>query len=314
MTDADNVRRGPDAIDDEAWRWVLIMTSGHATPNDIAELERWCKRSARHAEAYAEADKTWHLFGPAIKNVTREATIGRRTVLGGMLAASAAGAAFVVARPPFGLWPSLGQLTSDYRTATGEQFRIALTDRASVDMNTRTSLNIRPTANDGNRVELIAGEAAIATNSKPIEVIAANGRAWADAAQFNVRYDGPEVCVSCLAGVVQVAQQGRSVSIEQKQQITYTADGFGVVASVDPAVVAGWQQGELFFEDEPLAQVVKEVNRYRPGRIVLLNDTLGQRRFTAHVKLNRLDVVITELQLTFGARVTSLPGGLVLIS
>ena len=84
--------------------------------------------------------------------------------------------------------------------------------------------------------------------------------------------------------------------------------------NVDPAIVAAWRDGELLFQNEPLARVIEEVNRYRPGRIILVNEALGQRRFTAQFKLDRLEVVITQLKATFGARVVSLPGGVVLVS
>ena len=212
------------------------------------------------------------------------------------------------------MWPSVTELAADYRTAPGEQRQIALADNISVEMNTRTSLNIRPPSGESNRIELIAGEAAVATRSQMIEVTAGNGRALASIAKFSVRYDGPNVCVTCLDGFVEVAQQGRPVTIKRNEQITYSAQGFGQMKSVDAAVVTGWREGDLYFQDEPLSRVIDEVNRYRSGRIVLMNDALGQRRFTARFKLDRLEVVVAQLQATFGARVTSLPGGVVLVS
>jgi len=325
MTDPSAPDIGPEMLRGEAWDWVLRLTSGHATESDMAALERWRAQSPHHDKAFVDARERWRSFGPAVENVARQdaavrfasekarAAIGRRAFLGGAIAASAAGVAFLMVRPPLDLWPSVGELTADYRTSPGEQRRIALADQVSVELNTRTSLNIQAGANADARIELLSGEAAVTTKSKPIELTAAGGRVWADAAQFNVRCDATEASITCLTGTVQAEYRGQSVTIREKQQISYTANGFGPMAAIDPSLVTGWRKGDLFFQDEPLSRVIEELNRYRPGRIILINAALGQRRFTAHFKLDRLDAVFTQLQAAFGTRVTTLPGGIVLL-
>lgn len=327
MTDAD-VRHGEgEAVRREAWDWVLRLTSGDATPVDVAELERWCARSPLHAEAFARASGRWRTFGPAIANVAQRGQlalsappqraplrVGRRAFLGGLLAASAAGAAIAVVQPPLGLWPSAGEFAADYRTAPGEQRQLVVAENLSVEMNTRTSLNVRAAGPERDRIELISGEAAIATRARPVEVIAGSGVLTADRASFNVRADGVNVCVTCLEGIVVLTQGGPSVSLGKDQQITYAAHGFGAPATVDVGIVTGWRDGDLYFQNEPLAHVIDEINRYRSGKILLVNRELGHRRFTAHFKLARIDAVVGQLQAAFGARVTPLPGGIVLVS
>lgn len=307
----------------EAWRWVLLLTSGDATRADIAALKLWCARSALHAEAFARASGRWRALGPAIEvragqsigipaaGAQASRRIGRRAFLGGALAASTVAAVVAIRRPPFGLWPSFDEIAADYRTGTGERHRVALADGGAVEMNTRTSLNLRKA---GDRLELITGEAAVATAAHAIEVIAGDGRVRADTAQFNVRYDGTAVCVTCLSGTVEVEQRGRSITMRQEQQVSYADGNLGAAMAIDPAVVSGWQHGDLWFKNEPLANVIDEVNRYRPGRIVLMNDELGRRRVTAHFKLDRLELVMVQLRETFGARIVPLTGGIVLVS
>lgn len=327
MTAANSSKDELEALKREAWTKLLHVTSGHASKADLAALKLWCAQSPRHAEAFAQVSGRWRVFGKAIENVAQaepalgtethartRAPIGRRAFLVGALGASAAGAAVMIARPPMELWPSLGEFAADYRTATGERRRIALAERASVDMNTRTSLNVRAGSGGGDQIELIGGEAAFATRSRPVEVIAGSGRAWADNAQFSIRRNGSDICVTCLDGSVDIRQDGRSATLQKKQQVVYDDRSLGQVQSADPVTVTAWREGELLFQNEPLARVVDEINRYRPGRIILVNEALGQRRFTAQFRLDRLDVVITQLKATFGARVVSLPGGVVLVS
>lgn len=327
MTAGDRSKSELESLRREAWIKLLHLTSGHASKADVAALKIWCAQTPRHAEVFAQVSGRWRVLGAAIENVAQtghpmragtdasaRAPIGRRALLVGALSASAAGAAIMITRPPMGLWPSLGELAADYRTVTGERRHIALDERASLDMNTRTTLNVRPASGGGDQIELIGGEAAFATRSKPVEVLAGNGRAWADDAQFSVRRNGSDICVTCLEGFVHVQQEGRSATLQKKQQVIYDDRNLGQVQNVDPIIVTAWREGELLFQNERLARVIEEVNRYRPGRIILVNDALGQRRFTAQFKLDRLEVVITQLKATFGARVVSLPGGVVLVS
>jgi transmembrane sensor len=327
MTVVESSKGELESLRREAWTKLLNITSGHASKADVAALKAWCAQSPRHAEAFAQVSGRWRAFGIAIENVAQTGRpmhagadagmrmpIGRRAFLVGALGASAVGAAVMITRPPMGLWPSLGDLAADYRTVTGERRRIALAERASVDMNTRTSLNVRAASGGGDQIELIGGEAAFATRSRPVEVIAGNGRALADDAQFSVRRNGSDICVTCLEGFVHVRQEGHSTTLQMRQQVAYNDRNLSHVQNVDPAIVAAWREGELLFQNEPLARVIEEVNRYRPGRIILVNEALGQRRFTAQFKLDRLEIVITQLKATFGARVVSLPGGVVLVS
>ncbi|MES2032171.1 MAG: FecR domain-containing protein [Pseudomonadota bacterium] len=331
MTRSDEGQGESDMLRQDAWNWVLRLTSGDATQADLKDLKSWCARSSLHAEAFAQASGRWRSFGPALENAVRQQSpgrgavafaprtlagqaMGRRAFLGGALAASAAGAAFVAVRPPLGLWPSVTELAADYRTAAGEQRRIALADSGSVEMNTRTSLNLVADPAGTDRIELIVGEAAVSTRAKAVAVIAGNGRATADAASFSVRCDGSNVSVTCLEGVVEVTRHGRATTLRQNQQIAYAADKIGPLVSVEAAVVTGWRDGELYFRNEPLSHVIEEVNRYRSGRIFLMNESLGQRRFTARFKLDRLETVVAQLEAAFGARVTKLPGAVIVIS
>lgn len=314
----------------EAWDWVLRLTSGDASKAELVDLERWCARSPLHSGAFVEANDRWQSFGPALENMARQPvgqslavltaikpavpSMRRRAFLGGALATSVAGAAFVVARPPLGLWPSVTEMAADYRTATGEQRRIALADTGAVEMNTRTSLNLSADPAGIDRIDLITGEAAFATRAKGVAVTAGHGRTTADAANFTVRCEAPNVTVTCVEGDVSVTLQGAAMTLRKNQQVAYAAGRLGPLVSVEAALVTGWREGELYFKDEPLSRVIDEVNRYRVGHIFLMNESLGRRRYTARFKLDRLESVVTQLEAAFGARVTKLPGAILVIS
>lgn len=97
-------------------------------------------------------------------------------------------------------------------------------------------------------------------------------------ARFSLRNTDQQVCVTCLDGAVDVAIDGRNLRLEAGQQITYDARQIGNVQTVDTAAVMNWRQQVLVFNGATLSQMIDEINRYRPGMLLLLNRELGQRR------------------------------------
>ncbi len=302
--------------------WVVQIATGDASDAELREFERWRSATPQHAEAYAQAERLWRMLEAPLQAAGRQSgkasaartrAIGRRGFVGGGIAASvvAAGGAMLV-RPPLRLWPSLSELASDYRTTVGEQRKLDLAGGVSVEMNTRTSLNIDASRPDQQRIELVEGEAAVTAGATPVRVRAGGGSVAAANAQFVVRCDAAGVQVTCLAGRVDIAVAGKDADIGARQQIGYGHD-LGTVVSVDPFVAAGWRDGMLVFENKPLAFVIDEINRYRPGRIVLTNAELGRRQVSARFRLARLDAVATQFREVFGAKVTTLAGGIVIV-
>ncbi len=318
------------AVKDQAMVWITRLASGHATEADAEALRRWRDASAAHRQAFAEAKLLWEVLGPAAEDAQRATPrqtmgstagsirLGRRAVMGGALAAaSVAAVGYVGAKPPFRLWPSLGELRADYRTMTGERRQLALADDISLILNTQTSIGVGSTSPAARVIELISGEAAISTRAMDqtrFDVVAANGRTSAIAARFDLRRDDATVRVTCLDGGVNVTCHDRSLTVPPGHQVTYDAQGLRDVAPVDTAVVTAWQQGQLIFRHEPLARVIAEVNRYRPGRILLLNTQMGERDVVATFHLNRIDEVVTHLAQAFNMRARFLPGDLVVLS
>jgi len=317
------------ALEREALAWLVRITDEDATAAERTALAAWQSQSRAHAAALERARGLWGALPPAIDGLLRSGAlqpdeiersqarpIGRRTFLGGAVAAAAAAAGYLVVRPPLELWPSLSELAADYRTGIGQRRDIVIADSVPVAMNTQTCIALRPAMPGLDRFELITGEAAIdATMMKgnAVQVIAGDGSATATAANFSVRCDGSVTSVTCVAGNVRVAVADQEVFLGASQQVVYQRGGLGAVTAVDPTVVTAWRSGYLMFRKEPLDRVIAEVNRYRPGRIVLLDAALGRGLVTARFKLDRLDDVMTQVHEVFGARVRTLPGGLVLI-
>ena len=329
MNDSDAHHDHLDQVEREALGWLQLLVSGDVTVGDLRALEQWRSSSPSHEKAFARTSRMWAALTPAARNVVERSgepmltgravhprrLMTRRAVFGAT--AVAATAAYVVARPPVELWPSLQELAADYRTGVGERRRLTVTGGASVELNTRTSINVQATNGLIDRIELITGEAAItagAGTKTAVEVVAGDGTARAGNGRFNIRRDGHAVGITCLDGEVHIECRGRAMSLQPRHQITYTAQELGVVRAVDPTQVSAWQDGLLIFRDTPLVEVIDEVNRYRPGRVILLNPDLGRRSVNARFQVDRIDDVLVLVRQIFDAQVRSLPGGLVLLS
>lgn len=311
MSDADLLQR-------QAQAWVVRLDSGRATGEDASAFKAWCAQSREHANAFTQARGVWQQMGPAARSLAQSESrraahraapafsAGRRAFLGGALAASAA---YLAWRPPLGWWPSMAELAADYHTATGEQRSVALANGAQLQLNTQTRVNIAAASS----VELLQGEAQVSVGAGQRVVLrAGGGEVRGEGAAFNVRHTDSDVCVTCLRGRVTVARAGNDAALEAGQQLTYGERGIGAAQPADAAAVNAWRHRQLVFRRARLDQVVAEVNRYRPGKLILGDQALARREVQASFSLDRLDDVVALIRDVYGASVTRLPGGIVL--
>ncbi|MFU6992867.1 FecR family protein [Pseudomonas paraeruginosa] len=321
MTASDSAAAETGDLRREAQAWVISLTSGRVTQGDARAFRQWCARSPEHLRAFVEARDLWQTLGSAAalplepRAVARVATrtprrFGRRWFVGGALAASVA---------LFALRPSLlgqGLGGADYVTAVGEQRQVQVSGGTRIEMNTRTRLNVRRNREQQETIEPLSGEAEIIASHPPqsgLRVLA--GSAWLSAsrARFNVRSNDDVCVVTCLEGRVVLDHLGQRLDLEAGQQLTFDERRNGPPVPFDAAEVMAWRERMLVFNDVPLATLIDEINRYRPGMLLLLDKALGRRRVQARFSLDQLADVATLIRDAYGIEVTRLPGGVVLL-
>lgn len=321
------VRRDPAVADigAQARAWVRLLATGRPTTEDAQAFRQWREQSPAHAQAWTQASREWKEVGevaeafrmrhPHAAARTAPARPERRWFLGA--AASAAGALGVAAmvRPPMGLWPSWSELGADYRTATGEQRDISLDGQVRLALNTQTSVAVHA-GGELARIELIAGEAAVQNpRPQPLEILAGEGRIRLAVGGVEVRrMAGDRVRVLCTDGAAELRHPLRTVALQAREEIAYDA---ATVGQPSHRAVAGigsaWRRGMVAFDDTPLAAAVEEINRYRPGRVVLVGEQLAQQRISGRFRIGALDQAIVQIQQLYGAEVRRL-GDVVLLS
>ncbi len=325
-----------DQIEREAVTWVRKLVSGEMEPEDVVGLQLWRARSREHETAFVEMKRVWRKVDAAGRSAfepdenfirelddlgRRRKTMNRRAVLGGGVATLTAASVYAIANPPYGLWPSLAELTADYRTGTGEQRNVTFAGDVTICLNTQTSLAVRAAQGEEDRIELIAGEASFAAPkrvARPFVVLAADGRTIAHSGRFDVRYTASNarsaVSVTCLEGAARIERGTDVAELRPGQRVSYDLTGLGQIAAVDSEAASEWQRGIVEFRDTPLANAIEEINRYRPGRIILMNEALSQKQLSGRFRIDQMNQILEQLQRAFSAKLQQLPGGIVLLS
>lgn len=317
----------PADLHEQAWNWLRLLASGDAREVDAQRLRRWVQSSPAHRAAYSEVKQRWDaLQAPArellraqpqaVALAQRRAPPGGRRALLGAAMGAAAVAGMAVVHPPLGLWPTPGEWSADERTAAGEQRTLALSDGGHVTLNTRTSARRQTDGGQLVGLDLIAGEAAVDLRGagRAFAVVAGVGRSLVESGRLEVRHLQGKVCVTCLEGAVRVEHPAGTVQLQAGQQTVYGASAVGGVARIDTEMVSAWRQGMLVFHQTRLADALEEINRYRPGRVLLMNDAARNKPVSGRFATASLDLALWQLQEAFGLRARSLPGGLLVLS
>lgn len=315
---------GLDPLLREGIDWIVRRASGRFTPDDQAELSRWRARSPDHDAAYREASALGALMRDvgyeiaserAAQVVTplRRPMVSRRAMITGAVAASVAGV--VMVGHSLDLLPNFGGRTPDYATTTGERRTIQLAQGLTLELDAMTSIALDRSV--ANRLELLEGRAEVQARLAPragVIVVAGDGEVSAHDARFDVRLDDRSVCVTCLEGEVMVAKGPDRASLGPRQQLVYSDASFGEPALIDPELVTAWRNGQLIFQQAPLSEVVREINRYREGRVVIASASVGRRPVNGIFFTDRIDDAIGQIQQITGARASRLPGDIVVLS
>lgn len=328
-----------DKLFDEALGWVAHLKAGEPTAADLEAFKSWRGQTNAHEEALKAALRIFELAGLAARTLPdkgglpadggdkeqpgpargqlgptapRSRRLSRRLVVIGAIATAGA---YGSVRPPLGLWPSWREFRADYRTGKGERRKLTIAEGISLELGTETSIAVKSVADEA-RVELISGQAFVAARSAfmPLVLIAGGGRVTTSDGSFDGRCLEGTVTVTCLGGTVTVERGGTATPLARGQQLTYSDSGLQPPVAVDPDRVSSWQSGQLLFRDQPLTSVVAEINRYRPGWIIITSGALNDRLVNATLDVDRLDDFFAQVEQLFGARITRLPGGIVVIS
>jgi transmembrane sensor len=206
----------------------------------------------------------------------------------------------------------LGNRVQHYATGPSERRQIELPDGSNITLGARTEISTHYTA--GRRVIFLdrgEGWFSVAHDSRrPFEVFAGERVIRAIGTQFDVRRERDpnldRTTVTVDSGTVEVAPPPRETVVYHDkgspspsssnrpraiparlvkgQELTYEAGGRqGSVTTADLSAVSAWKEGRLEYRQNPLRDVIVQVNRYSEKPIEIADDAAGELPFSGTV-------------------------------
>lgn len=293
-----------------AWLGQINQQPAHAQG---AAFKRWLLADPAHPRAWREAQALWQQVGEPAARLAGEDAPALQAYLRAMQrpqrrwparVAGLALAASVVLSVALGAgWhPAnwVDDLGADYVASVGELKALTLPDQSQLVLDADSAIDV-DFSHGQRRVQVRRGAVffEVSHTGAPFTVQADGGEVCVMGTQFEVRRQAQGTTVTVLSGKVGVtpASGKAQALLTAGQQVGYSHGVAGAVHGVDSANQLAWRQGWLNYYQVPLAQVVDDLARHYPGRIVLLDDTLAARKvsgsFPANDPLAALDALGT---------------------
>lgn len=298
-------RYGDDARRDDAAAWVVRLEAGDLGEAEALAFDTWLSSTPANtvafdaalavSQAYAAADAEV-LHGLSERRVAMP--VGRRAVLG-MGAVAAAVALAVVVAPQVS-----ASRTESYITAKGERRTVKLADGSTIDLNGGTHLTLTLDRH-GRRVALAGGQAVfdVAHDARrPFLVAAGDRTVRVVGTQFDVRRLGGKLSVTVARGAVEVRPSlgvtGQAYRLHPGQRLDHVEGApLARVAPAEPGEVLGWRSGRLVYRQQPLSDVVADLNQQFSTPIRVEDPDLAATPISGVLILDDQAAVIRRLAL-----------------
>lgn len=306
----------PDpAMIERAALWAASFATDEATQADRDACEAWCREDPRHRLAMERMRGFDRQFGEAgeLEREALETVLGRRSAKWSGSGRRLSGLALGMILLAGGGWLAAQSLTvralfPDYATALGEQKAVTLADGSGVILDTGAALDFRRIG-EMRTVSLFRGQvlARVAQDkAHPFIVGTRDGTATAHGTAFVVRRDEDATTVTVIESAVRVClaapRADRCADLLPGERARMGGGRLARLSRVDPEMAAAWSEGWLAADDEPVAQVLEELNRYRTRPVRFSRGVLDEYRVSGSFPLadpdRALDGIVRSTGLT----------------
>ncbi|MGK6353851.1 FecR family protein [Sphingomonas sp. DT-207] len=283
--------KSTDRVEEAAAAWDARLRGARASFRDRRAFHAWLEEDPEHRATHDRLQTALsalraHADLPELSALRDEARFSvhenRRRRLATMLTAAAAAVLlciFVFATQTERGAELAGRIADDsiYATSLHERTRVTLDDGSVVTLDAGTRLAARFGAARRD-ITLLAGHALfqVAKDPKRPFVVQAGGRTiTALGTVFDVRVSPEELRVTLAEGVVAVrpASQGRGARQQilkpNQQLIARTGASAPELRVVDTDKAVSWADGQVFFDNEPLASAAQQMNQYSHQKITV---------------------------------------------
>lgn len=329
MDDDDDLNR-EDNLFAEANRWFFRLQAEDVSAAEKQQFSQWLNDDPSHAKAWNDVHALMYsLRGPAQAfynarvNGRRRPQSPRHGTLTRPTRGSSLALRWVAACLTVGIGITayvqgpvlLDRWGADYVTIAGERQSITLADGTRVELNTDTAVKT-DMAGAERRVTVLRGEAFfdIAKDARPFVVNTRYGETRDIGTAFSVQKGSSNSTVMVESGIVDVkAMLGPSTTVRLTagQTVNYGTEGISVPRKADLDRDLAWRRGQIVFHQEKLSSVVTKLNRYRSGRIVIVNPWIADEPVSGTFNIDQPDGPIAALEEVLGVKATYLTSYLV---
>ena len=314
---------------EQADYWLTLLESPLANAEHRRDFQAWLDSEPAHRVAWQKAQIFWQRLDDFSDDQVAEIEQGlaehTSTVTNGNVVKLPARRRFAINLLPIAAslllaavlnFAFMGGYFADYRTAMAQQQLLQLDDGSTVLLNTASSLSVDYSA--AARNVSLNGEAyftVAADPSRPFTVHTAGGEVRALGTAFDVKQIDDDLSVIVYEHAVRVvSKQGQVVErLQQGQRVSYYDGQLDAIESVNLRQAKAWQRRQLIFAGQPLAQVVEELNRYRSGRIVILDKDLAAHRVTGVFDTREPEQALITIEKILGLQEWRLTDALVVL-
>ncbi len=328
MNRSDSIIPTP-AQEQAAFAWLSLL---HDRPSagDQLTFSQWLRADPAHAEAYAQAQVVWELSESPARTLADEEALALQGFLDAMDrprrpqllrwsgALAMAACLLLMVSLGSGWQPQrwIDDLGADYVSAPGEIRTVTLADQSQVTLDADSAIAVDFSRGERHvQLRRGAGFFTVTHTGEPFVVEAEKGQALVLGTQFEVRLQPHGAQVTVLSGRVGVTAErgGEQQILTAGQQVAYADGAAEKLHAVDSEAQLAWRQGWLTYYKSTLADVVEDLRRYYPGRIVLLNDELAARKVSGSFPSKDPQAVLSSLQGVLGFEQHQVLGHLIIL-
>nr|WP_172338966.1 FecR domain-containing protein [Novosphingobium sp. SG751A] len=302
----------------QAAYWAAQLATDEATQDDRDACEAWCQENPLHRltmERMRGIDVQFEGTDSIGREVI-ETVVERRSHKTGRWGGLALGLLLLGG----GGWLTAQTMAvrtwfPDYETARGEQRRVTLADGSAIAIDTDAALSFRR-SHDRRAVTLFRGQIlARVTKDKtrPFIVETIEGSATAKGTAFVVRRDDDATTVTVIESHVRACPAKASAAdcadLWPGDRVRMTQGKLVRLGPVDPDAAAGWAQGWLAADDQPVVGVLRELNRYRAQPVGFDAAALSGVRVSGSYPLADPDRALEGIVRSTGLRLSRAPDG-----
>ena len=299
-----------DVAAEQAAHWIVRLSADDAAERDMAQagFAAWKAADPLHATVAAGMENLLRQLNavrepaggdhrPARAALAAIAQKRPRQRLRQLAAASAVavlvltGALVISERPAY--------LLADLRSPTGQWQTHTLADGSRLTLGSDSAVNVRFNAGE-RHVELVRGDILVDVAKdaqRPFIVDSKQAAIRALGTRFAVRREDGATILSMLESkVLAQVPQHPAVVVQAGQRTRITEDGVGPMQAIDAASVQeAWRARQLVVDDLPLAEVLDELARHRPGQLHYDGAQIAGIRVAAVLPLDDTDKALQLL-------------------